>query len=365
MLESVEHSLLLKDGRTLAYHTFPAAGEKKLENDDDDDVHPVLYFHGYPGCGLEAGIACAPSVARAGGRIYAIDRPGMGKTSSPYNTKAKADDVQKDMAQTNLETFVDNVWELIQDQGWKEFSVIGVSGGGPFTLALLASYLERQQSCSAKESNRPARLCNVSLVGAACFSAGTDGMKPELAQLVQVVEKAQTSRWYRFLLGATAASTGPMYNYLIPAMPLSWTKYLISLGNASSPPADRDYMSVDENLRPFLVMMGSMVAQGGYPGAYDDGMILMRKGQPHEEVLRKAYSNLGTKGDDNDDGLPAIGIFQGESDVNVHPSHARYLHESIFHKRSTYFGYDGLGHESMIMGKSEDYAAFATAARTK
>merc|ERR1719222_114937 len=99
MMESVEHSLLLKDGRTLAYHTFPATSETKQ---DDDDLHPVLYFHGYPGCGLEAGIACAPSVAKAGGRIYAIDRPGMGKISSPYGAiMANSKDEVKDKSNTD------------------------------------------------------------------------------------------------------------------------------------------------------------------------------------------------------------------------------------------------------------------------
>ena len=101
-MKSVEHSLSLKDGRILAYHTF---GDDRNRNE-----HPVLYFNGLPGCGLEAGIACAPAVAQAGGRVYAIDRPGMGKTSSPYSAKSKNN------ADENLETLINNVWELIEDQ---------------------------------------------------------------------------------------------------------------------------------------------------------------------------------------------------------------------------------------------------------
>jgi len=347
-MKSIEHSLLLKDGRTLAYHTF---GE-----DRDKASHPILYFHGLPGCGLEAGIACAPSVAKAGGRIYAIDRPGMGKTSSPYGvTIINSEDEEKSRADKNLEIFMGNIWELVEDQGWKEFSIIGVSGGGPYALALLKSYLERKN-----DDNNAARLVNVCLVGAMCFSAGKEGMKDDLAQMGMIVEKAQTSKWYRLLLWSMAISMGPMYNHLLPAMPLSWTKYLISLGSKSSPAADREWLSKDENILPFLEMTQSMVAQGGYPGNYDDVVIALRADQPHEAFLRKMYSASANIND-----LPSIGIFQGGSDGNVPPSHAEYLHKSIFQQHSKVFRYEGLGHESTIMGKSDDYAAFATAERKK
>merc|ERR1739845_41648 len=107
-------------------------------------------------------------------------------------------------------------------------------------------------------------------------------------------------------------------------------------------------------------MTQSMVAQGGW-GAYDDVMIACRAGQPHEEVLRKYYGGSDTNSDD----LPEVGIFQGGSDTNVPPPHARYLHESIFHKRSRLFEFKDLGHESMVMGKSEEYAAFVTELHTK
>merc|ERR1712025_1447535 len=105
----------------------------------------------------------------------------MGKISSPYsigdtNTKHEKKNKNSD---PNLDTFIDNVWELVEDQGWEEFSVIGVSGGGPFTLALLASYLQIRQSAMDEAYSR-ARLRNVCLVGAICMSAGNDGMGDDL-----------------------------------------------------------------------------------------------------------------------------------------------------------------------------------------
>merc|ERR1711924_497730 len=107
-----------------------------------------------------------------------------------------------------------------------------------------------------------------------------------------------------------------------------------------------------------------MAAQGGYPGTYDDMMILLKPEQPHEDFLRKFYgANTTTNDNDDHDDLPSIGIFQGGLDVNVPPSHAQYLHESIFHERSKLFRYEELGHFSTCMGKATEFAAFATAAR--
>jgi hypothetical protein len=112
--------------------------------------------------------------------------------------------------------------------------------------------------------------------------------------------------------------------------------------------------------------------QGGNPGVYDDAMIVMLAGYFHEKVLRKYYywhcdndndndsNNNSNSNNNNNDDLPTVGIFQGGLDVNVPPSHARFLHEYIFHKRSKFFGYDDLGHLSTVAGKSEDYAVFAT-----
>ena len=234
MLESIEHSLQLKDGRILTYHTFPKA---EYGNDEDTDIsadvdnnsiaikqerHPVLYFHGCPGCGLEGGAVSALSVARAGGRLFAVDRPGMGKMSSPY---IHHDNDNNDNAPDNLDTFVENIWELIEDRGWNDFSVIGVSGGGPYTLALLASYLERRQrqrklnekedgginntattaATNAKVSSC-ARLRNVCLVGAICASAGLDGAKKEIVQLA-------TSRMRRRLGGVVSSLEPPHHRW--------------------------------------------------------------------------------------------------------------------------------------------------------
>ena len=311
-------------------------------------------------------MTCAHSVANHGGRLYAIDRPGMGKTSSPYSTHGTDTKNGNENTNTdpNLDTFIENVWELVEDQGWEEFSVIGVSGGGPFTLALLASYLQIRRS-KKDESNSRARLRNVCLVGAVCMSGGSDGMNNELKDMATLVEECQDSKWSRFKLRAMATSSGPIFNYLIPALPLSWNLYLSSFQHKTMPPADQEWMSDESNIGPFLSLNRYIMAQGGYPGTYDDAMIALRAGHSHEDFLEKIYGSPVTKEieDEADGDLPMVGIFQGEMDTSVPSSHARYMHETIFHKRSKLIEFEGLGHVSMISPKSDEYATFATATR--
>jgi pimeloyl-ACP methyl ester carboxylesterase len=302
-----------------------------------------LYFHGFPGCGLEAGVFLAREVAREGGCIYAIDRPGMGKTSSPYKKSSSNGKDAKDIANRNIETLMDNIWELIEDQGWEEFSIIGMSGGGPYALALLASYLRRRQcpSSKTKEVVLPARLRNVCLLCCICLSAGPEGMMKDNKKLVAVVEKAQTSRWKCFELRVAMRMMGNIYYYLIPALPFSKMKYFLKIDEF--PPADRELISDESKFGPYMSIAKPMMTQGGYPGVYDDIMICMQKGHPDEEFLREKYGD-----DDDNDDLPPVGIFQGLADINVPPSHARYMHESIFHKRSRLFEYEGMGHLSLV-----------------
>mmetsp|Transcript_51804 Transcript_51804/g.76781 ORF Transcript_51804/g.76781 Transcript_51804/m.76781 type:complete len:399 (+) Transcript_51804:29-1225(+) len=390
-MESIEHSLELKDGRLLAYHTFPKTEEasdgdetngsvsnRRLDegNDKRGQPHPVLYFHGFPGCGLEAGATCALSVAQAGGRLYAIDRPGMGKTSSPYavrhvdvvdNNNGDCEGIHKSSNDGNLDALVESIWELIENLCWVEFSIIGVSGGGPYALAMLASYLEKRKreqqppsEHNTEESSRAAcaRLRNVCLVGAVCISAGLDGIKTGLDSMVPWVANASASRWSRLRLKIMAVSMGAVFNTLMPMLPLSWAMTLNANGSKNLPTADQEWMSDEKNIRPYLSMLQSMAVRGGYPGIYDDEMIVLRSNHSHEEVLRRHYGNDANSGSDD---LPAIGIFQGDSDVNVPLSHAQFLHKSIFRERSELFRYDDLGHVSMIAGKSKEYAAFATA----
>lgn len=112
--------LTLPDGRRLAHAEFGASAGS-----------PVFYFHGYPGSRLEA--AFADEIAdRAGARLIATDRPGMGR--SDY------------LPGRTLLGWPDDVCALADHLKIGKFSVIGVSGGAPYALACGFALPERVRS---------------------------------------------------------------------------------------------------------------------------------------------------------------------------------------------------------------------------
>jgi len=127
-----EHRILLRDGRVLACLEL-----------GDPHGSPVIYCHGYPGSRLEARLA-AGAAGRLRLRLLAPDRPGAGgSTFRPGRS---------------LGAWAADAAELADHFRLERFSIIGVSGGGPYALACAASI--------------PARLNAVALVSALAPVAG-------------------------------------------------------------------------------------------------------------------------------------------------------------------------------------------------
>ena len=107
----------LPDGRRLAYAEY-----------GDPQGHPTFYFHGLPGSRLEA-ILAADSAARAGIRLIASDRPGIGG-SDPQPRRTLLD-------------WPADVLRLADHIGIPHFSVVGVSGGAPYAAVCAYAIPER------------------------------------------------------------------------------------------------------------------------------------------------------------------------------------------------------------------------------
>jgi len=112
-----EHRVRLADGRTLACLELGGPAGP-----------PVLYFHGYPGSRLEARVAAA-AAARLGMRLLAVDRPGFGQSTF--------------QAGRTIAGWASDVAALADRLELARFSIIGVSGGGPYALACAARLPER------------------------------------------------------------------------------------------------------------------------------------------------------------------------------------------------------------------------------
>ena len=105
LLESVK----LSDGRSLSFARF-----------GDPSGKPVFYFHGFPGRRLEPR-SNHDAFLKAGIQLLALDRPGIGHSTRKNKRK--------------LLDWPDDVVEVAKILKLEKFSILGVSGGGPYALA--------------------------------------------------------------------------------------------------------------------------------------------------------------------------------------------------------------------------------------
>ncbi len=108
----------LRDGRPVGYCEYGADGGL-----------PVIALHGTPGSRRKYGLADAEA-RRLGLRIISVDRWGYGLTARPNGRFALRDYA------SDIEEFADAV-------GLQRFGVVGISGGGPFAVAIAAQLPER------------------------------------------------------------------------------------------------------------------------------------------------------------------------------------------------------------------------------
>ncbi|KAF2498643.1 alpha/beta hydrolase fold protein [Lophium mytilinum] len=106
-------TLTLPDGRKLGYAQYGSPTGRA-----------ILYQHGWPGSRIEAA-AYDDLGLQIGARIIAVDRPGVG-WSSPHANRALLD-LPKDLEHLAAHLELEN------------YSVLGVSGGGPYALACAAA----------------------------------------------------------------------------------------------------------------------------------------------------------------------------------------------------------------------------------
>lgn len=109
--------VILRDGRVMGYREYGAP-----------DGVPVIALHGTPGSRLKYAGAHEAAVVK-GLRLLALDRWGYGLSD------AKRDPVLADYGR--------DAEELADKLGLERFAVTGVSGGGPFAVAVAASLKDR------------------------------------------------------------------------------------------------------------------------------------------------------------------------------------------------------------------------------
>ncbi len=105
--------------------------------------HPAFFFHGLIGSHYQASYV-AEQASRAGLRIIAPNRPGVGRSEFVRR-------------KSPLEAVAD-VEELAEKLGLGTFSVIGISGGAPYALATLYRLGDRIRTTTLISGMGPAQL---------------------------------------------------------------------------------------------------------------------------------------------------------------------------------------------------------------
>ena len=127
-----DHLLSMRDGRKLEVREY-----------GDPDGEPALFFHGLIGSHHQASYIDAQAQGH-GLRIIAPNRPGVGK--SDFIARGSALDA------------VPDVEDLAEALGLGEFSVIGISGGTPYALAVLFRLTDRVRTATVISGMGPTRL---------------------------------------------------------------------------------------------------------------------------------------------------------------------------------------------------------------
>jgi pimeloyl-ACP methyl ester carboxylesterase len=93
------------------------------------DGDAMLWFHGTPGACLQVPPTVQEVALQRGFRVIAVERPGTGRSSNHRYSR--------------ISDFGPDIEELVDHLGLDRFAVTGLSGGGPYTLAVARHMPER------------------------------------------------------------------------------------------------------------------------------------------------------------------------------------------------------------------------------
>ena len=180
----------------------------------DPQGRAVFWLHGTPGARRQIPTEARAFAARKNIRLIGIDRPGIG-SSTPYQYE-------------NVLGFTEDLRTIADTLGINRFAVIGLSGGGPYTLATAAAM--------------PDRVVMAAVLGGVAPLIGEDGISSGLMELAKIVrpvlEVADTP--IRWVAGSLIKLIGPFGS---PAL---------DLYARISPDGDRNLLSRPEFKAMFL-----------------------------------------------------------------------------------------------------------------
>ncbi|BBY53508.1 alpha/beta hydrolase [Mycobacterium koreense] len=143
----LEGNVAVGEGRQLGFAEFGAPQGRAM-----------FWLHGTPGARRQIPLEARLFAERENIRLIGVDRPGIG-SSTPYQYE------------TVLQ-FADDLGTMADTLGVQQMAVIGLSGGGPYTLGCAAAM--------------PDRVVAAGVLGGVAPSTGPDGMPSGLMKLAAV-----------------------------------------------------------------------------------------------------------------------------------------------------------------------------------
>ena len=257
------NSFRLRDGRLLTWREY-----------GDPDGRPVLYCHGTPGSGveIESVFGAHASAARAGVRLIAPDRPGMG--GSTYQHRR------------SVASWVEDVDQLLVAIGLVRYSILGYSGGAAYACTLLA--------------NRSHQVDRVALLAPAA------PFEPQLSEGLD-----RNGVRIKALARRSPLVTRGLLGLVMRRPALRHPERLLQRLELTLPDSDRDALSVPSVRAGFVVMMRTAF-QSGVRGVQTDLALMSEWRVPAGTSSRN------------------VRIWQGKADTTgATPAMAQALHESL------------------------------------
>ena len=219
----------------------------------DPDAWPTFGFHGTPGSRLQ--FALPDALQPAGVRLIFPDRPGYGL--STYQSGRRLTDWPGDVAQ------------LADHLGVAEFSVFGVSGGGPHSAA-----------CAAVLGDRVAAAAIVSGVGPLSHPDATEGMMPA-NRVVTVLARRRS----RLLRGVMRLQVAGLHR---------WPEQSLKMMTKQLPPADVAILERPEIRSLFLDDARNISRDAGRACAQDFELFVADWGSTSARSRCRCTSGRGT-----------------------------------------------------------------------
>lgn len=145
----IEGNIAVGDDRQLGFAEFGAPQGRA-----------VFWLHGTPGARRQIPVEARAFAKQAGIRLVGVDRPGIG-SSTPYQYDS-------------ILQFADDLGTIADTLGIDKMAVIGLSGGGPYTLAAAAAM--------------PERVVAAGILGGVAPAVGPDAISSPLMTLARIAE---------------------------------------------------------------------------------------------------------------------------------------------------------------------------------